>query len=154
MNRSISLGEHNLGPFNHTKLEGQPPIVGSAICSTRRSLVVWAMTGVQTKELRKLKGLGETIVKMVQRLRQEKMFAEFEVERLKNHNRDLYGGNQRWREEAQKQARIVGVLEAFINKEMRMTAKDPRIKRLARLIAKASNIKAEPCGSAETSKRS
>ena len=48
-------------------------------------------------------------------------------------------GNRRWREEAQKQARIVAVLEAFINAEMKMTAKDPRIKRLARLIAKASN---------------
>jgi hypothetical protein len=97
------------------------------------------MTGVRTEELHKLKGLGETICKMVQRLRQEKLFDGFEIERLKKDNDGIYEGNRRWREEAQKQARIVEVLEAFINAEMRMTAKDPRVKRLARLIAKASN---------------
>ena len=76
---------------------------------------------------------------MVQRLRLEKKFADFEIERLKKDNDGIYEGNRRWREEAQKQARIAEVLEAFINKEMKMTAKDPRVKRLARLIAKASN---------------
>jgi hypothetical protein len=116
------------------------PASSSATGSTRRSLVTWAMTGVRTEELHKLKGLGETICKMVQRLRQEKLFAGFEIERLKKDNDGIYEGNRRWREEAQKQARIVAVLEAFINAEMKMTAKDPRIKRLARLIAKASNV--------------
>jgi hypothetical protein len=107
--------------------------------STRRELMTWAIGNVSTAHLRRLKSEGKNICQLIAELRSEKFSADFALERLQKDHEGLRGGHKRWREEAVMLHRVREILEAFINKEMKMTAKDPRLKRLARQIAKVSN---------------
>jgi len=112
----------------------------AATGSTRRELMTWAIGNVSTTNLRRLKSEGKNICQLIAELRSEKFSVEFALERLQKDHEGLRRGHKRWREEAVMLHRVREILEAFINKEIKMTAKDPRLKRLARQIAKVSNV--------------
>lgn len=99
----------------------------------------WALGNMSTAHLRRIKERGKNVIDLFHELRLEKITAEFDLERLQKDHEGLRGGHTRWREEAIMQHKVREVLEAFINKEMKMTAKDPRLKKLARQIAKIPN---------------
>ena len=101
--------------------------LAAASGSTRRELMAWAIGNVSTAHLRRLKSEGKNICQLIAELRSEKFSVEFELERLQKDHEGLRGGHKRWREEAVMLHRVREILEAFINKEMKMTAKDPRL---------------------------
>lgn len=101
--------------------------------------MAWALGNMTTPHLRRLKEEGKNVLQLNAELRTEKFHFEFLAERLQKDYDNLLGGHKRWREEAVMLNRVLKVLEDFINKEMKMTAKDTRLAKLARRIAKASN---------------
>ena len=86
----------------------------SARGSARRELIRWATARVLTSELQRLKKEGTDIKDYAQRQRHEITCLTFEVERLKEDNKNLLEGGRRWREDAVRLHKMKVAVESAI----------------------------------------